>query len=233
MASFANGEKQVAPSSSDANPLRLNRRRASLPPPPPDQDDSDGEDMSEILCALQSCDDRHVEYTIDEHDAMNNSMALTDLSDPKFSMPLRDGPMVMRRKRFAARVTNPIRSILRNGNGCKRGKTRRLSDEFKRLSFALSPTFISEHGKRKEKGAPDPNSNESILSLDGDSLFNSDESNAQEASLKLGDSSDEKPTRRSSFTQVKAKSTLGFDERFVGLSESDLGSLANLSFSSV
>jgi hypothetical protein len=153
------------------------------------------------------------------------------LSETSYSIPIKVGSTYGRKKRSHQRENKPVRSILRNGGGLKYVPKRRASPERKRLSFAFSPTFISE--SRIRQAVPDSIANDSVLSLDGDDIFDIDEPSPHEASIKLGDSSDERPTRRSSMSQYKAKSSLGFDERFVGFNESEMGSFGNFSYSSI
>lgn len=133
--------------------------------------------------------------------------------------------------------SKPIISILKpTGFGEKR-VDRSQSD--KRLTFAMSPTFISEP---RLTGHRSSITQDSLHSLDGDDLFadsqqeatKNQQTTSQENSLVMGDlSSQQEDGRRSSMLQNKAKSTLGFDERFIGMNESDLGSIGNASWSSV
>lgn len=210
-----------------SNPLRRFWRRPS--PPPPFKEDSVDED--DVLSEFPTEDERFEKSESDETDIMNHSMALMDLTEKSYSVPRRQTSTFGRRKRSTQREAKPVRSILRNGGGSTYVRKRSASPECKRLTFALSPTFISEAKLRH--AVPDSLANDSVLSLDGDEIFDTDDPNVHEASMKLGDSSDERPTRRSSMTQFKAKSSLGFDERFVGFSESEMGSFGNFSYSSI
>lgn len=208
-------------------PRRFWRRCPS--PPPPFQEDSIGED--DIASVLVTDDVSSGQSRSDEHDSMNKSMALMDLNESSYLMSVKRGSMFGRKKRFHQLEKKPVQSILRNGGGSRDIPKARTAVMCKRLTFALSPTFISEAKLRQ--AVPDSIANESVLSLDGDDIFDIDEPNTNEASLRLGDSSDERPTRRSSMSQFKAKSSLGFDERFVGFSESEMGSFGNFSCSSI
>ena len=210
-----------------SNPLRRLWRRPS--PPPPFKEDSVDED--DVLSEFPAEDEHFEKSDSDETDTMNQSMALMDLTEKSFAIPRRHASTFGRKNRLTKRETKPVRSILRNGSGLTYAPKKSAPRECKRLTFALSPTFISEAKLRQ--AVPDSIANDSVLSLDGDEIFDTDDLNAQEASMKLGDSSDERPTRRSSMTQFKAKSSLGFDERFVGFSESNMGSFGNFSYSSI
>ncbi len=210
-----------------SNPLRRLWRRPS--PPPPFKEDSVDED--DVLSEFPAEDEHFEKSDSDETDTMNQSMALMDLTEKSFAIPRRHASTFGRKNRSTKRETKPVRSILRNGSGLTYAPKKSAPRECKRLTFALSPTFISEAKLRQ--AVPDSIANDSVLSLDGDEIFDTDDLNAQEASMKLGDSSDERPTRRSSMTQFKAKSSLGFDERFVGFSESNMGSFGNFSYSSI
>lgn len=155
-----------------------------------------------------------------------------------YSIPLKEdggNSFSMRRFRRASppsrRATAPAqRSILRRGSSAKKGDAKSLSD--KRLSFALSPTFISESSIKGKKTWNDSLADDSLHSLSDDDEFTSDESQKAEGSIHFGENTTDSGRRRSSIVEIKAKSTLGFEEKFVGFNESDLGSLS-ASFSSV
>lgn len=196
----------------------------------PAVDQVDHEEETDTLLSLEECEERlgkeehHCKLKGDELDSLNASIALNDLSDA-YICPLRDGWTPSWKKKVTPReTTNLVQSILKNrsGDGDRSKKRTRNS---KRLRFALSPTFIDEPKTR-------PISNDSIHSLDGDDIFRTDETNP-ESSMRIGEISGERPSRRNSLTQYKARSSLGFDERFVGFSESDMGSFGNLSWSSI
>eukprot|EP00545_Synedropsis_sp_CCMP1620_P000103 CAMPEP_0119026582 /NCGR_PEP_ID=MMETSP1176-20130426/35727_1 /TAXON_ID=265551 /ORGANISM="Synedropsis recta cf, Strain CCMP1620" /LENGTH=230 /DNA_ID=CAMNT_0006982327 /DNA_START=165 /DNA_END=857 /DNA_ORIENTATION=- len=216
------------------------RQLGSFPPSVQQTDDEVEVDQS-----LTGIEERFGRSKID--DEMNSSMALNDLIDETqkcndIDMPLKDIPEINSKKPLGRRRgSNPVRSILRNGSGrsmnsntnTKPAPARSQSD--KRLSFALSPTFISDKKIRCDFGQ------DSMISLDGDDIFPEEESHGSllhtsskgEGSLVLSSPPPGGNSRRNSLNQYKAKSSQGFDERFVGLSdESDMGSF-NASWSSL
>jgi hypothetical protein len=168
------------------------------------------------------------------------SLTYNDLAEAVYSIPLKEGgenSFSMRRfrrasppnRRASAPAQRPIHSILRRGSSATKGDAKPLSD--KRLSFALSPTFISESSKGN-KTWNDSLADNSLHSLSDDDEFTSDESQKAEESIHFGENTTDSGRRRSGIVEMKAKSTLGFDQKFVGFNESDLGSLS-ASFSSV
>ena len=190
-------------------------------------------------------------------------MAWNDLT-----IPLKDGSKPAKKRHSnsnSKRASRPVRSILRNGSILEGEETQRRqplqasasvsASPCKRISFALSPTFISEPKLRR--GSYETITNESMHSLDGDDLYlfaeeeqqqQQHEPNTsmhsiqlQEASLKMGDmcmaDQDERTStssRRISMNEFKAKSSQGFDERNVGRTELDMGFFdSNESWSSI
>jgi hypothetical protein len=197
----------------------------------PAADQVDQEEETNTLLSLEECEDqfcneeRYDKLKGDELDSLNASIALNDLSD------LRDGwTSSWKKKNTMTETTNPVQSILKNGSGDGDTSKKRKSRNFKHLSFALSPTFIDEPKARPI--STDSMANDSIHSLDQDDIFGTDEQNP-ESSMKIGEISGGRPSRRNSLTQFKARSSLGFDERVVGFSESDMGSIGNFSWSSI
>jgi hypothetical protein len=199
--------------------------------PPSEQIDNDEADIRQ---SLKEVDARFGRSKID--DEMNSSMALNTIEDEAhgYSMPLKEAQEQKTKKpKGRRRLVSPVRSILRNGSartleqteigGPKKVCMRAQSD--KRLSFALSPTFISDPNIKIDLGQ------DSMISLDSSDIFPNEESSKGEGSLVLSPP----PTtvnRRSSLTQFKSKSSQGFDERFVDLNESDLSS-SNGNFSTL
>lgn len=190
----------------------------------------------------------------DGSSAMDASIAVNDLSEdasytmqPSYTMPLKaesDDPQPLRKKSSIQRRRSkdpPIRGILRVGSSSLEGEQRQPSGKSKsdkRLSFALSPTFISDSNLQpiRRNSFSDSFAESSMHSLDGDELF-ADDPDKKDASLVMGESSSERSGghghRRNSMNNFKSKSSLGFDERFVGFNESDLGSLGHASWSSL
>lgn len=188
----------------------------------------------------------------DGSSAMDASIAVNDLSEdasytmPSYTMPLKaenDDPQPLRKKSSIQRRRKdpPIRGILRVGSSNLEGEQRPPSGKSKsdkRLSFALSPTFISDSNLQpiRRNSWSDSFAESSMHSLDGDELF-ADDPDKKDASLVLGESSSERSGdhghRRNSMNNFKSKSSLGFDERLVGFNESDLGSFGHASWSSL
>jgi hypothetical protein len=162
----------------------------------------------------------------EDQDQFNASMAFNELFNPS-AVPQTDKRRCGFWMKTLKRENSPVRSILKRTNSLSQPRSD--FQRSKHLSFALSPTFISDT-QPHPKIPSDSVTNESGVSLDGEELFDIEESMA---SLRLTDITQESPSRRNSLTQFKAKSSLGFDERFVGLHESDLGSIGNFSWSSV
>ena len=243
-----------------ANPSPRYRPHSSFAKSDQSNDSDDEQNM------MKEIEEHFGKSKVDDHESqstMNSSMAWNDLT-----IPLKDGSKPTKKRHsnsYSKRASCPVRSILRNGSILEGEETQRRqyqqasssssasASPCKRLSFALSPTFISEPKLRRS--SYETITNESMHSLDGDDLYlfaeeqqQQHEPNTslhsiqlQEASLKMGDmcmgDQDErtsKSSRRISMNEFKAKSSQRFDERNVGRTELGMGSFdSNASWSSI